>query len=142
VFCSGSYKLGKRVFRCWNKGGHGTTDFKKSLRESCDVYYYQLGEQLGVEAISDFAIRCGFGVKTGVELPHERAGNMPTPEWKLNRFGEKWQGGETLNYSIGQGYTLTTPLQVARFIAALVNDGKILRPTLLLSEKPPEPIAI
>jgi penicillin-binding protein 2 len=136
VFCSGSYTLGKRVFRCWNKGGHGVTDFKKSLRESCDVYYYQLGEQLGVDAISDFATRCGFGTKTGIELPHERAGNMPTPEWKMNRFGEKWQGGETLNFAIGQGYTLTTPLQVARFVAALVNGGKILRPTLLMPDRP------
>jgi penicillin-binding protein 2 len=136
VFCSGSYKLGERSFRCWNKGGHGQTDFRKSLRESCDVYYYQLGERLGVNAISDFATRCGFGVKTGVELPHERSGNMPTAEWKLKRFGEKWQRGETLNYSIGQGYTQTTPLQVARFVAALVNGGKILRPTLLATKTP------
>lgn len=136
VFCSGKYTLGTRDFRCWNKGGHGTTDFKKSLRESCDVYYYQLGEQLGVEAISDFSIKCGFGVRTGIELPHERAGNMPTPEWKLKRFGEKWQRGETLNFSIGQGYTLATPLQAARFVAALVNGGKILRPTLLLTGEP------
>ena len=136
VFCSGKYTLGTRDFRCWNKGGHGVTDFKKSLRESCDVYYYQLGEQLGVEAISGFSIKSGFGVRTGIELPHERTGNMPTPEWKFKRFGEKWQRGETLNYSIGQGYTLTTPLQAARFVAALVNGGKILRPTLLLSEEP------
>lgn len=136
VFCSGSYTLGTRVFRCWNRGGHGKTDFKKSLRESCDVYYYQLGERLGVNAISDYAVHCGFGTKTGIELPHERAGNMPTAEWKLKRFGEKWQGGETLNYSIGQGYTQTTPLQVARFVAALVNGGRILRPTLLLTDAP------
>lgn len=136
VFCSGKYKLGQREFRCWNRGGHGVVDFRKSQRESCDVYYYQLGERLGVNAISDYATRCGFGVKTGVELPHERAGNMPTAEWKLKRFGEKWQGGETLNLSIGQGHTLTTPLQVARFVAALVNGGRILRPTLLLTESP------
>jgi penicillin-binding protein 2 len=136
VFCSGKHTLGTRVFRCWNRGGHGTTDFRKSLRESCDVYYYQLGEQLGVEAITDFSIKCGFGVRTGIELPHERSGNMPTPEWKFKRFGEKWQRGETLNYAIGQGYTLTTPLQATRFVAALVNGGKILRPTLLLSEEP------
>lgn len=136
VFCSGSYKLGERSFRCWNKGGHGTVDFRKSLRESCDVYYYQLGERMGVNAISDYATRCGFGVKTGVELPHERSGNMPTAEWKLKRFGEKWQRGETLNFSIGQGYTQTTPLQVARFVAALVNGGRLLRPTLLLTGAP------
>ena len=136
VFCSGSHKLGQRVFRCWNKGGHGKTEFKKSLRESCDVYYYQLGERLGVDAISEYATRCGFGVRTGVELPHERSGNMPTAEWKLKRFGEKWQGGETLNFAIGQGYTQTTPLQVARFVAALVNGGRLLRPTLLMTDTP------
>lgn len=136
VFCSGKYKLGERDFRCWNRGGHGTVDFKKSLRESCDVYYYQLGERLGVDTISDYASRCGFGVRTGVELPHERAGNMPTAGWKLKRFGEKWQRGETLNFSIGQGYTQTTPMQIARFIAALVNGGHILRPTLLMDGSP------
>lgn len=136
VFCSGKHKLGQREFRCWNKGGHGITDFRKSLRESCDVYYYQVGERLGVNAISDYATRCGFGVKTGVELPHERAGNMPTAEWKLSRMGEKWQGGETLNFAIGQGYTLATPMQVARFVAALVNGGKLLRPTLLRVDIP------
>jgi len=138
IFCSGSYQLGKREFRCWNKGGHGVTDFKKSLRESCDVYYYQVGERLGVNAISEYASDCGFGSKTGVELPHERAGNMPTAEWKLKRFGEKWQGGETLNFAIGQGYTQTTPLQIARFISALVNGGHLLRPTLLMTATPDE----
>jgi penicillin-binding protein 2 len=136
VFCSGKYKLGQREFRCWNKGGHGVTDLKKSLRESCDVYYYQLGERLGVNTISEYATRCGFGVKTGVELPHERSGNMPTSDWKLKRFGEKWQGGETLNFSIGQGHAQTTSLQVARFVAALANGGHLLRPTLLLTEIP------
>lgn len=136
VFCSGKHTLGTRDFRCWKRGGHGTTDFRKSLVESCDVYYYQLGEQLGVEAISEFCVKSGFGVRTGIELPHERAGNMPTPEWKLKRFGERWQRGETLNYAIGQGYTLTTPIQAARFVAALVNGGRILRPTLLLSQDP------
>lgn len=136
VFCSGKYKLGQREFRCWNKGGHGVTDLKKSLRESCDVYYYQLGERMGVNAVSDYATRCGFGVKTGVELPHERTGNMPTSEWKLKRFGEKWQGGETLNFAIGQGHAQTTSLQVARFVAALANGGHILRPTLLMTGIP------
>lgn len=136
VFCPGKYRLGNRDFRCWRRGGHGTTDFRKSLVESCDVYYYHVGERLGVSAIGDYAVRCGFGEKTGVELPHERAGNIPTPEWKFRRFGERWQKGETLNFSIGQGHTLTTPLQVARFVAALVNGGVLLRPTLLLVDTP------
>lgn len=134
IFCSGKYALGQREFRCWRRGGHGTVALTRSLVESCDVYYYQVGEKLGVTALSDYATRCGFGVKTGVELPHERSGNMPTPEWKMKRFGERWQGGETLNFSIGQGHALATPLQVARFTAALVNGGVLLRPTLLLEQ--------
>lgn len=136
VVCSGKYQLGLREFRCWNHSGHGVVDFKKSIRESCDVYYYQAGERLGVNTISDFSHRCGYGIKTGVELPHERAGNVPTAEWKLRRFGEKWQGGDTLNFSIGQGYMLVTPIQTARFVAALVNGGHLVRPTLLKTDKP------
>lgn len=136
VFCSGKYQLGRRYFRCWNRGGHGSVDFKRSLRESCDVYYYHVGEHVGVNAISDYALKCGFGVKTEVELPHERTGNIPNPEWKLTRIGEKWQGGDTINFSIGQGYTLTTPIQVARFVAALANGGHLLRPTLLKTQTP------
>lgn len=136
IFCPGKYTLGTRDFRCWNKSGHGVTDFKKSLRESCDVYYYQVGERLGVNAISEYATRCGLGVKTGVEIPHERAGNMPTSEWKLKKIGEKWQGGETLNFAIGQGYTLATPMQIVRYVASLANGGRILRPTLLKTDTP------
>lgn len=135
VYCAGKYSLGQRDFRCWKRGGHGKVDFRKSLVESCDVYYYQAGERLGVSAISDYAVQCGFGVRTGIELPHERSGNMPNPEWKMKRFGERWHGGETLNFSIGQGYTLTTPLQVVRFVAALANGGAILRPTLLRTDR-------
>lgn len=135
-YCTGKHKLGQRDFRCWKRGGHGKVEFWKSLRESCDVYYYIVGDRLGVDTISTFATQCGFGGRTGIELPHERTGLMPTSAWKLKRFGEKWQGGETLNFSIGQGYALTTPLQVARFVAALANGGKLLRPTLLLPGEP------
>ncbi len=136
VYCTGKHKLGQREFRCWKRGGHGTVDFRKSLRESCDVYYYIVGDRLGVDTISGFATQCGFGTRTGIELPHERTGLMPSSAWKVKRYGERWQGGETLNFSIGQGYTLTTPLQVARFVAALANGGQILRPTLLLPGEP------
>lgn len=136
VYCSGKYKLGQRNFRCWKRGGHGQVALTRSLVESCDVYYYQSGEKLGVTAISEYATQCGFGVKTGIELPHERSGNIPTPEWKQKRFGERWQGGETLNMAIGQGHTLATPLQVARFVAALVNNGTLLQPTLILQQAP------
>jgi len=129
-FCSGSYSLGKRVFRCWKSGGHGAVNLRQALIHSCDVYFYQLGEKLGVDRISKYAFACGFGERTGIDLPHENQGLVPTREWKKKRFGEVWHGGENLNLAIGQGYTLVHPLQVARFIAALVNGGRIVKPNL------------
>jgi penicillin-binding protein 2 len=138
VFCPGHYRVGNRVFRCWKREGHGWMDFEQALVQSCDVYFYQLGERLGVDEISRFAKASGFGRKTGVELPHERDGIIPDKEWKRKRFGASWTGGETLNLSIGQGYTLTTPLQIAGFIGALVNGGALFQPTLLEEGVPVE----
>jgi len=134
VFCPGHMQLGKYVFRCWRKGGHGKTDLEKSLVESCDVYYYKLGKKLGVDRMSEFAFAAGYGKPTGISLPHEKAGLIPTRQWKRKRFGEIWHPGENLNFSIGQGYTLVTPLQVARSISSLVNGGRLLRPQLLAGE--------
>ncbi len=137
-YCPGHLKFGGRVFNCWKKGGHGRVDMRKGLIESCDVYFYKIGDRLGVDAISDFAMRCGFGAPTGVDLPHEKSGLIPTREWKRKRHNERWQGGENLNLAIGQGYTLASPLQVARFIAALSNGGVLYKPMLLAGEKPVE----
>ncbi|GAB7081249.1 penicillin-binding protein 2 [Megalodesulfovibrio paquesii] len=133
-FCPGSYTLGKRVFRCWRSAGHGNLNLEQALVHSCDVYFYQLGEKLGVERISRYAKACGFGEPTGIDLPYEKGGLVPTPDWKRKRFREPWHGGETLNYSIGQGFTLVTPLQVARFLSALLNGGTLLKPKLLLDD--------
>jgi penicillin-binding protein 2 len=140
IFCSGSLRLGNRVFRCWK--AHGWVDMTRSLVESCDVYYYQLGERLGVDKISVFAVGSGFGRTTGIDLPHERSGLMPTKEWKRQRFNDGWRGGDNFNLAIGQGFTLVTPLQVARFVAAIANGGNLYKPSLLLSEKmaDPEPL--
>ncbi|TIH12312.1 penicillin-binding protein 2 [Marinifilum sp. JC120] len=134
VYCPGHMKLGKYVFRCWKRGGHGETDLEKSLVESCDVYYYKLGKKLGVDRLSEYAVAAGFGKPTGISLPHEKGGLIPTRKWKRRRFGEIWHPGENLNFSIGQGYTLVTPLQVARSIASLINGGRLLRPQLLAGE--------
>ncbi len=140
VFCSGSLRLGNRVFRCWK--GHGWVDMTKSLVESCDVYYYQLGDRLGVDAISEFAVGSGFGRPTGISLPHERSGLIPTREWKRQRFNDGWRGGDNFNLAIGQGFTLVTPIQMTRFIAAIVNGGYLYKPSLLLDEQrvDPEPL--
>ncbi|QGY39821.1 penicillin-binding protein 2 [Pseudodesulfovibrio cashew] len=135
VVCNGAVRLGKHIFRCWRKGGHGKVDMEKALVQSCDVYFYKLGKKLSVDRMSEFAQACGFGEKTGILLPHEKGGNIPTREWKRKRFGEAWQGGDNLNMAIGQGYTLVTPLQVARFFAGVLNGGKLLKPLLLKDEK-------
>ncbi len=135
-FCSGAYTLGNRSFRCWKKHGHGMVNLQRSLVESCDVYYYSLGEKLGIEKISSFSRDCGFGQKTGIDLPHERTGLVPDQPWKEKRFRQPWQGGETINLSIGQGFLQVSPLQVARFLAALLNGGKLLKPVLDKNELP------
>ncbi|ACV69503.1 penicillin-binding protein 2 [Desulfohalobium retbaense] len=131
VYCNGAYRLGNRSFRCWKKWGHGDVDLQKALVQSCDVYFYKLGQELGVDTISPYAKAWGLGSKTGIGLPHERNGLIPSRAWKRHQLGAGWQGGETLNMSIGQGFTLTTPLQIARVVGALVNKGQLVKPTLL-----------
>ncbi len=137
VHCSGSVKLGNQTFRCWKRGGHGHMNMNEALKHSCDVYFYHYGEQLGIDKIADYALKSGFGADTGILLPHEKGGLVPTREWKMSRFGESWMRGETLNISIGQGFTLVTPLQMATYVSALLNGGELLRPQLL-SSKPRE----
>lgn len=133
-YCPGFYKLGNRVFRCWKKEGHGWLNFKEALKQSCDVYFYKLGESLGIDEISQFAKGCGLGQKTGIKLIGEISGFIPTRKWKLRRFHAPWQKGETLNVSIGQGFILTTPIQIARLISAIVNGGKLIRPRITMGE--------
>lgn len=136
VTCTGELALGNHVFRCWKRGGHGAVNLQRALVESCDVYFYKLGMKLGVDRMSAFAKAAGFGSTTGIDLPHEKGGLIATKEWKEKRFGVRWTKGEDLNMSIGQGYTVTSPLQVARYMSALVNGGKLLRPALIRGETP------
>ena len=131
VNCSGSYDLGTSTFKCWNKKGHGTTNLRKSIRESCDVFYYQMGEKLGVDKIAAAAQGFKLGAPLGVELQNEKSGLIPTSEWKLKRFGKRWFHGETLPVSIGQGAVLLTPIQLASMIATIANEGTIYRPHLV-----------
>ncbi|MFH1027077.1 MAG: penicillin-binding protein 2 [Pseudomonadota bacterium] len=131
VNCNGAYTLGTSTFKCWNKKGHGTTSLRKSLRESCDVYYYQLGEKLGVDKIAATAKAFKLGAPMGIELQNEKSGLIPTSEWKQKRFGKRWFHGETLPVAIGQGYVLTTPIQLASMIATVANEGTIYRPHLV-----------
>lgn len=131
VSCGGAYRLGTSTFKCWNKHGHGTVNLKKSLRESCDVYYYHLGDRLGVDRIAAMARRFMLGSPLGIGLNHEKGGLIPTTEWKLKRFKKPWIRGETPSVSIGQGYVLMTPIQLASMIATVANEGTIYRPHLV-----------
>ena len=131
VFCPGQVKLGNQIFRCWKQGGHGSQDMQSALVNSCDVYFYLMGERMGIDKIEEFAKASGFGRPTGVDLPHEKSGLVPSKEWKKRRFGRPWVRGETYNVSIGQGYTLVTPVQMAVFVSALLNGGDLLKPQLL-----------
>lgn len=131
VQCSGQVKLGNQIFRCWKRGGHGAQDMQNALINSCDVYFYQMGERMGIDKLEEFAKASGFGRPTGIDLPHEKSGLVPSKEWKRRRFGRPWVRGETYNVSIGQGYTLVTPVQMAVFVAGLLNGGELLKPQLL-----------
>lgn len=131
VHCDGAYQMGGSKFRCWSKSGHGGVNLRKSLKESCDVYYYQLGEKLGVDRIAAMAERFMLGRELGIGLQNEKKGLIPTSAWKLKRFGKKWFPGETLPVAIGQGYVLMTPIQLASMVATVANEGTIYRPHLV-----------
>ncbi len=119
--CSGEMELGHRKFRCWNRWGHGPVDMKKAIRESCDVYFYKGGLRVGIDQIATDLKRYGFEKKTGIDLPGEFIGTVPDRNWKIEKFGEAWYRGETLNTVIGQGNFLVTPVQIAVFTAAIAT---------------------
>jgi len=131
IICKGSYAVGNSVFKCWEKKGHGSVNLKRALRESCDVYFYQLGEKLGIDRIAACAREFGLGKLLGIGLENEKGGMIPTIGWKEKRYGKKWYGGDTLSAAIGQGYVLATPIQLASMIATVANEGTIYRPYLV-----------
>ncbi len=131
VTCAGGYQLGRRFFRCWNHGGHGVVDHRLSIESSCDVFYYLLGRQMGIETFYEYMSRFPFGQKTGIDLPHESAGILPSQEYLDRRYGGGWTEGQLFNISIGQGDVLTTPLQCATFAASLANGGWWIEPHLV-----------
>ncbi|MEF3167773.1 MAG: penicillin-binding protein 2 [Deltaproteobacteria bacterium] len=128
IYCPGSFWFGNRSYRCWNRNGHGTVTLYKALVESCDVYFYHLGLRLGVDRIARYAHAFGLGAPTGIDLPDEKGGTVASTAWKRERFKEKWYEGETVSIAIGQGYTVVTPIQMARLIAAVGNGGILYRP--------------
>lgn len=128
-YCSGVFHLGKRtMFKCWKKTGHGDVDIYYSLQQSCNVFYYNLGKIMGYLPIYNMARSFGLGEKTGVEIKGEKAGIAPSEAWKKERLGESWYGGDSINYSIGQGYLLVTPIQICSMISAVANGGNLYIP--------------
>ncbi len=130
-FCSGALRIGSRMFRCWRTHGHGTVDLHRALVESCDVYFYQVGQRLGIKKIKEWASRFGFGQPTGIELTGEKSGLVPSPEWKKKFSREPWYEGETAMVSIGQGALLVTPLQLLCMMATIANGGMRWTPRLV-----------
>ena len=120
-------------YRDWKAGGHGSVDIQKAVTVSCDTFFYGLALELGIDKLTDFVRHFGFGQKTGLDINGETSGLLPTPDWKMRRYKQKWYPGETVNVGIGQGYTLVTPLQLAQATAALANDGIAVRPHLVSS---------
>ena len=137
-FCPGYHRFGNRVYRCWKRGGHGTVNLKRAVAESCDVYFYQVGQKLGVDRLAKYARLFGLGNETGVEMEHEKPGLVPSTEWKRKRHNEKWHEGETLSVAIGQGYNLVTPLQLTVMTAAIANGGTIYKPAIVEKEIYPD----
>lgn len=129
--CSGGLPFGNHVFHCWKKHGHGSVDLRQAIAQSCDVYFYQVGQRLGIQAIADYARRFGMGAPLGIALDHEAGGIIPDPAWKKERLGAPWFAGETLSVVIGQGYVTATPLQMAVVAATVANGGTVYRPHLV-----------
>ncbi|MDR2868829.1 MAG: penicillin-binding protein 2, partial [Deferribacteraceae bacterium] len=133
-YCSGSYKFGPRSnieHRCWRAGGHGAISLRRALSESCDVYFYNLGVAVGIDKLHEYATKYGLGHLSGIALPNEKTGVFPSKEWKLETLKEQWWPGETVNISIGQGYTTTTPLQIAIMYASIFNGGTVYVPRIV-----------
>jgi penicillin-binding protein 2 len=131
VFCNGSTVIYGRTRLCWKKGGHGWVDVEQALAHSCNVFFYKLGQALGIEAIHDFGQRFGLGAPSGVDIPGEEPGILPSDEWKRAAQGEPWYPGDTISVAIGQGLLAVTPIQMARMMSAVATGGRLPTPHLM-----------
>ena len=127
--CSGKMMLGNHTFHCWKKDGHGTINLVQALQHSCDIFFYETAQKIGIAKIAAMARKFGLGAKTNIGIENEKDGLIPDAEWKKKRFGESWQLGETIISGIGQGYILTTPVQLAVMVSRIANGGQEVVPT-------------
>jgi penicillin-binding protein 2 len=140
VRCTGGIVLYGHRFRCWRRNGHGTVNLSRSLEASCDVYYYQVGQRLGIDRMARWLSTFGFGRRTGVGLPSEASGLIGTPEWSRRVRGTPWYPGEAVSVSIGQGPVLTTTIQLARAFAVLANGGRLVTPHVMVDPENADPV--
>lgn len=131
VFCPGYYKIGRRRYHCHKREGHGMVNLQEAIMLSCNAYFYQLGQELDIDLMSKYLKLFGIGQKTGLAIPGEETATLPSRQWKLERFGERWYPGDTVPVSIGQGYVTATPLQLAMMVSAIANGGTLYRPQLV-----------
>lgn len=134
--CGGGLRVGNRVFHCWNRGGHGRVDMPKGIYQSCDVYFYHFAQQLGMNVIAPMAKRCGMGQEFPLPVASQFYGTVPDPQWKLEKYGQEWQGYDTVNATIGQGYMLANPLQLGIMATRLATGNRVMPRLLLDGSKP------
>lgn len=135
IFCGGKTRLGNRLFHCWRRQGHGPIDLRDSLKHSCDTYFYEVSQIIGIEAIADMARQLGLGQRYGIGIAGEKQGIVPDPAWKRDRLGADWRMGDTLNASIGQGFVLASPMQLAVMSARIANGTKAVTPSLFAGQE-------
>lgn len=143
VLCTGAYRVGNSFFHCWQHRGHGAIDMQGAIRQSCDIYFYQMARRVGTAQLASMARRLGLGERFPLPFSSQRFGTVPDPAWKLKKYHKEWTVSDTLNSSIGQGYTLVNPMQIAT-MASRIASGKKLIPRLVhrLHDQPPEPLDI
>jgi penicillin-binding protein 2 len=135
-YCPGSANFYGRNFKCWETRGHGRMAVHGAIVHSCDVFFYNVGKDLGIDRMAEFSARFGLGQRTGIDLPNEQAGTLPSPEWKERTFRQKWYPGETISVAIGQGALTVTPLQLAYSVGGIASGGNFARPHLVIPDRP------
>jgi penicillin-binding protein 2 len=138
VHCSGGASFYGRYFKCHKRGGHGTVELNRAIAQSCDVYFYTVGNKLGIDRIARYAEMAGLGRRTGIDIPHEAEGLVPSTKWKMRTFRQKWYAGETISVAIGQGALEVSPIQLAHAIGGIATGGVWQKPHLVLNDGPEE----
>ena len=133
--CEGKIEFGDRVYHCWKTNGHGKMNITNAIKQSCDVFFYEISKKVGIDKIAEVALDFGLGQNFDISMPNQKKGIVPSKEWKKNKIGESWYAGETLISAIGQGFVLTNPLQLAVMTSIIASDGKMIKPTILKSNK-------